>query len=45
MLTVGLCVQYPPFESKNEKTGAFKGCDIDLTRAVAKEIGGGGQAG
>ncbi len=38
-LTVGFCAQYPPFESKNEKTGKFEGFDVDLARALAKEIG------
>ena len=38
-LVVGFCAQYPPFESKNEKTGEFEGFDIDLARALAKEIG------
>lgn len=38
-LAVGFCAQYPPFESKNEKTGEFEGFDIDLARALAKKIG------
>lgn len=38
-LTVGFCAQYPPFESKNEKTNEFEGFDIDLAKAIAKEIG------
>jgi len=38
-LTVGFCAQYPPFESKNEKTGEFEGFDVDLARALAKKIG------
>ncbi len=38
-LTVGFCAQYPPFESKNEKTGEFEGFDVDLARALAEEIG------
>lgn len=38
-LTVGFCAQYPPFESKNEKTNEFEGFDIDLARAIAKEMG------
>jgi len=36
---VGFCAQYPPFESKNEKTGEFEGFDVDLARALAKEMG------
>jgi polar amino acid transport system substrate-binding protein len=38
-LVVGFCAQYPPFESKNEKTGEFEGFDVDLARALAKEVG------
>lgn len=38
-LTVGLCAQYPPFESKNEKTGDLEGFDIDMGKALAKELG------
>jgi len=38
-LTVGFCAQYPPFESKNEKTNEFEGFDVDLARALAKEMG------
>lgn len=38
-LIVGFCAQYPPFESKNEKTGEFEGFDVDLARAIAKELG------
>lgn len=38
-LRVGFCAQYPPFESKNEKTGEFEGFDIDLAKALAKKIG------
>ncbi len=30
-LVVGFCAQYPPFESKNEKTGQFEGFDVDLS--------------
>ncbi|HPS87575.1 MAG TPA: ABC transporter substrate-binding protein [Spirochaetota bacterium] len=38
-LVVGLCAMYPPFESRNEKTGEFEGFDIDLASAVAAELG------
>ncbi len=38
-LVVGFCAQYPPFESKNEKTGEFEGFDIDLARALGKKLG------
>jgi polar amino acid transport system substrate-binding protein len=38
-LVVGFCAQYPPFESKNEKSGEFEGFDIDLARALAKQMG------
>lgn len=36
---VGLCAMYPPFESRNEKTGEFEGFDIDLAAAIAAEMG------
>ncbi|VFQ43734.1 ABC transporter substrate-binding protein [Desulfoluna butyratoxydans] len=38
-VVVGFCAQYPPFESKNLETGAFEGFDVDLARALAKEMG------
>ncbi|GBF33796.1 glutamine ABC transporter [Desulfocucumis palustris] len=38
-LTVGLCAAYPPFESRNEKTGKIEGFDVDLANALAREIG------
>ena len=38
-LVVGFCAQYPPFESKNLTTGSFEGFDVDLARALAKEMG------
>ncbi len=38
-LVVGMCAQYPPFESKNEKTGELEGFDVDMGRAIAKEMG------
>lgn len=38
-LVVGFAAHYPPFESKNEKTGAFEGFDVDLAQAVAKQLG------
>ncbi len=38
-MVVGFCAQYPPFESKNEKTGQFEGFDVDLAQALAKEMG------
>lgn len=38
-IVVGFCAQYPPFESKNEKTGQFEGFDVDLAQALAKEMG------
>ncbi|SKC40591.1 substrate-binding periplasmic protein [Maledivibacter halophilus] len=37
-LVVGLCAAYPPFESRNEKTGEFEGFDIDLAKALGKEL-------
>lgn len=38
-LVVGLCAAYPPFESRNEKSGEFEGFDIDLAKALGKELG------
>ena len=38
-LVVGLCAQYPPFESVNDKTGQVEGFDADLARALSKEMG------
>jgi len=38
-LVVGLCAQYPPFESRNEKTGNLEGFDIDLGKALAEKMG------
>ncbi len=38
-LTVGLCAQYPPFESINDKTGQVEGFDVDLAKAIGKEMG------
>ncbi|ABK19619.1 ABC transporter substrate-binding protein [Syntrophobacter fumaroxidans] len=38
-LIVGFCAQYPPFESKNEKTAEFEGFDVDLGKAVARQMG------
>jgi polar amino acid transport system substrate-binding protein len=37
-LVVGLCAAYPPFESRNEVTGELEGFDIDLAKALAKEL-------
>ncbi|MGA9178832.1 MAG: ABC transporter substrate-binding protein [Desulfobacterales bacterium] len=38
-IIVGFCAQYPPFESKNEKTGEFEGFDVDLGKALAEQLG------
>ncbi|MDD2389850.1 MAG: ABC transporter substrate-binding protein [Desulfobacterales bacterium] len=38
-LVIGLCAQYPPFESRNEKTGVLEGFDIDTGKALAEKIG------
>jgi polar amino acid transport system substrate-binding protein len=38
-IVIGFCAQYPPFESKNEKTGEFEGFDVDLGKALAKQLG------
>ena len=39
VMVVGFCAQYPPFESKNERTGQFEGFDVDLAQALAQEMG------
>lgn len=38
-LTIGFCAAYPPFESRNEKTGEFEGFDVDMGKAIAQELG------
>ncbi len=38
-IVVGFAAHYPPFESKNEKTGQFEGFDVDMARAMAEFIG------
>ncbi|NFA33346.1 transporter substrate-binding domain-containing protein, partial [Clostridium botulinum] len=37
-LVVGLCAQYPPFESRNDKTGEIEGFDVDLAKELGKEM-------
>jgi len=39
VMIVGLCAQYPPFESRSEKTGKLEGFDIDLGKALAEKMG------
>ncbi|MEC5320331.1 ABC transporter substrate-binding protein [Brenneria populi subsp. brevivirga] len=38
-IIIGFTAAYPPFESRNEKTGEFEGFDIDLGNAIARELG------
>lgn len=38
-IVVGFAAHYPPFESKNEKTGQFEGFDVDLAKAMADVLG------
>ncbi|MEC5341475.1 ABC transporter substrate-binding protein [Brenneria populi] len=38
-IIIGFTAAYPPFESRNEKTGQFEGFDIDLGKAIARELG------
>ncbi len=38
-IAIGLCAQYPPFESKNEKTGKLEGFDVDMGKAIAEKLG------
>ena len=37
-VVVGFAAHYPPFESKNEKTGEFEGFDVDLAKAMAEVL-------
>ncbi len=37
-LVVGLCAQYPPFESRNDKTSQIGGFDVDLAKELGKEM-------
>ncbi|WP_320034492.1 ABC transporter substrate-binding protein [Halarcobacter sp.] len=39
VITVGLCAAYPPFESRDEKSGNIVGFDIDLANEIGKIIG------
>lgn len=38
-LVVGLCAEYAPFESRNEKTGEVEGFDADMAKAIVEELG------
>lgn len=38
-IVVGFAAHYPPFESKNEKTGKFEGFDVDMAKAMADVLG------
>lgn len=38
-LIIGFAAHYPPFESKNEKTGEYEGFDVDMAKALAEELG------
>ena len=38
-VVIGFAAHYPPFESKNEKTGEFEGFDVDLANAMAEVMG------
>jgi len=39
VLKVGFCATWPPFESRNEKTGEIEGFDVDLAKALGEELG------
>ncbi len=39
VLKVGTDAAFPPFEYQDEKTGAFQGFDMDLIRAIGKQMG------
>lgn len=36
VLTVGLCAAYPPFESRDEKSGQIVGFDVELANEIGK---------
>lgn len=38
-ITVGLCAAYPPFESRDEKSGQIVGFDVDLAHAIGEKLG------
>lgn len=38
-VVIGFAAHYPPFESKNEKTGEFEGFDVDMALAMAEVMG------
>lgn len=38
-LVVGMCAEYPPFESRNEKTNEIEGFDVDIANALGEELG------
>lgn len=38
-LIVGLCAEYPPFESRDESTNAPVGFDVDLAHALGEKLG------
>lgn len=38
-ITVGLCAAYPPFESRDEKSGEIVGFDVDLAHEIGKRLG------
>jgi len=38
-IVVGLCAEYAPFESRNEKNGEIEGFDVDIANALAQELG------
>jgi polar amino acid transport system substrate-binding protein len=38
-LVVGMCAQYPPFESINEETNEMEGFDVDFAKAIGKNLG------
>lgn len=39
VLRVGSDIAFPPFEWQDEQTGEYKGFDMDLIRAIGKEMG------
>lgn len=38
VITVGLCAAYPPFESRDAKSGEIVGFDVDLAKEIGKVL-------
>jgi polar amino acid transport system substrate-binding protein len=38
-ITVGMCAEYAPFESRDAKSGQIEGFDVDIANALASDLG------